>query len=101
MDAATNGAAWSEGYVGVWHMDGDPSGSAGGVPDSSPSGKHGSALNMSADDLVEGMLGYTVRDVVLSGGADPFAALKAGTARWERWRALVAPHKDTLLCLCL
>jgi len=59
-DAQDVDAVWSNGYVGVWHMDGDPSGTPEGIPDSSPSAKHGTAINMLADDLVEGHLGFAL-----------------------------------------
>jgi len=56
-DAQDVTAVWSNGYAGVWHMDGDPGGTSGGIRDSSPSGKHGTGINMSGSNLVAAYIG--------------------------------------------
>lgn len=51
--------AWNEGYVGVWRFEGDVS-DGGEVPDSSASGHHGTAIDMSAANGVPGRVGRGV-----------------------------------------
>lgn len=49
---------WSNGYVGVWHMGQDPSGSAPQILDSTANGHHGTtAGTMTTADLVAGQIG--------------------------------------------
>lgn len=48
---------WSNGYVGVWHLQGDPGAGAGSQPDSTTERKAGTALDVSSDQRVEGQIG--------------------------------------------
>ncbi|MFH1809416.1 MAG: DUF2341 domain-containing protein [Pseudomonadota bacterium] len=61
---------WSNGYVGVWHMDADPTAGAGSVRDSSSTGAHGTCLNMAANASVDGRIG---RGLQLDGSNDIIA----------------------------
>ena len=54
----TNGAVWSGGYVGVWHMNESPADAAPQIRDSTEFGSHGTCYgSMTASDLVPGMVG--------------------------------------------
>ena len=48
---------WSNGYVGVWHFDEDPSGGAGSIKDSTSYANHGDPYNMDASNLQGGAIG--------------------------------------------
>lgn len=49
---------WDNGYVGVWHLGQDPSGSLPHAEDSSPEGRDGAASGtMTGDDVVSGRAG--------------------------------------------
>ena len=54
----TNGAVWSGGYVGVWHMNESPADAAPQIRDSTEFGSHGTCYgSMTASDLAPGMVG--------------------------------------------
>lgn len=58
IDRQNAPAVWSDGYVGVWHLDEDPSGTAPQIGDSSGNGRNGtSGTGMLSTDQVPGQIG--------------------------------------------
>lgn len=58
VDRQNAAAVWSNGYIGVWHLDEDPSGSAPQIIDSSGAGMDGtSGGSMLTTDQVPGQIG--------------------------------------------
>ncbi len=53
-------AVWSNGYVGVWHLNGDPSGTQT-IADSSSSNKDGTSIGMNATNQVSGPIGGALK----------------------------------------
>ena len=50
-------AVWNSNYVGVWHMNGDPSDSAPQLTDSTLNDNDGTSNGLDADDLVDSLYG--------------------------------------------
>ncbi|MGI9648326.1 MAG: DUF2341 domain-containing protein, partial [Acidimicrobiia bacterium] len=57
LDRQDAAGVWSNGYVGVWHFDEDPSGGAGSIRDSTSYANHGDPYNMDASNLQPGAIG--------------------------------------------